>query len=173
MIRGRRLRSALDRRCLRLTRLGELDAHAFDGLLCRPRFVQSCVLHGDGCRINAGGDHRNANDAFQRRVVKYVILTHADIDHIGNAAELKRISGAKLVIHAEDAPILAGKKGFRGGKSLLGFIMGLIIRLLPFHPVDPDIVLQGDSEIEVLKIIDTSLADYYLRAVFVFMNREK
>ncbi len=93
--------------------------------------------------------HKNPSD------IKYVFLTHGDIDHIGSAAKLKTITGAKLVIHAGDAPILAGKKPFRGGKGLIGIIFKLLVPLLRFRPVEPDIILQGDSEMEGFKIVST------------------
>jgi hydroxyacylglutathione hydrolase len=41
--------------------------------------------------------------------IKYIFLTHADIDHIGSAADLKEATGARLIIHSADAPILSGK----------------------------------------------------------------
>ena len=40
--------------------------------------------------------------------IKYIFITHADLDHIGGAAEMKKSTGAKLVIHAGDAGVLAG-----------------------------------------------------------------
>ncbi len=87
--------------------------------------------------------------------IKYIILTHADIDHIGNAAELKKITGAKLVIHTGDVSILNGKMRARGNRGLTGVIVNFLIRLVPFQPIEPDIILQGDSEIESVKIICT------------------
>lgn len=39
-------------------------------------------------------------------VLKYIILTHAHIDHIMHADELRSSCGAKIAIHEEDAPLL-------------------------------------------------------------------
>lgn len=87
--------------------------------------------------------------------IKFIILTHADIDHIGSAAELKRTTGAKLVIHADDAPILRGKQSFATVRGPLGFILKLAMSLMRYHPAEPDIILSGDSEIEGFRIIHT------------------
>jgi hydroxyacylglutathione hydrolase len=87
--------------------------------------------------------------------IKYIILTHADVDHIGSAAELKRITGAKLVIHVDDAPILRGKQSFKTIRGPLGFIFKLAMGLMRYRPAEPDVVLSGDSEIEGFRIICT------------------
>jgi hydroxyacylglutathione hydrolase len=85
--------------------------------------------------------------------MRFIILTHADIDHSGSAAELKRMTGAKLAIHADDAPILRGQESPKTIRGPLGFIAKLAMRLLPFRPADPDVILTGDSEIEGFRII--------------------
>ena len=85
--------------------------------------------------------------------IKFIILTHADIDHIGSAAELKRMTGARLAIHADDAPILRGKQSFKTLRGPLGFLFKLAMRLTHFHPVEPDIILIADSEIGGFRII--------------------
>ena len=39
--------------------------------------------------------------------LRQIIVTHAHIDHIGGAAQLKRITGAPVLFHKADLPILA------------------------------------------------------------------
>jgi glyoxylase-like metal-dependent hydrolase (beta-lactamase superfamily II) len=85
--------------------------------------------------------------------IKFIILTHADIDHVGSAAELKSMTGARLAIHTDDAPILRGKQSFKTIRGPLGFIFKLAMRLIRYHPAEPDIILSADSEIEGFKII--------------------
>jgi hydroxyacylglutathione hydrolase len=86
--------------------------------------------------------------------IKFIILTHADIDHIGSAAELKRMTGARLAIHADDAPILRGKQSFKRIRGPLGFIFKLATNfIIRYPPAEPDIILGADSEIEGFRII--------------------
>jgi len=106
-------------------------------------------MPGNARRIVAyvGRLGRNLSD------VKLIVLTHADLDHVGSAAELKRMTGAKIAIHADDAPILRGRESFKTIKGALGFVATLAMRLVPFHPADPDITLTADSGIEGFRII--------------------
>jgi metallo-beta-lactamase class B len=51
---------------------------------------------------------------FRMRDVRYLLVDHAHFDHMGGLAELKRLSGAKLVAGTKDVPDLeAGKAGIR------------------------------------------------------------
>lgn len=45
--------------------------------------------------------------------VRSIVLTHAHPDHAGSAAELRRLTGASIYIHAEDAELLR-----KGGMTL-------------------------------------------------------
>jgi hydroxyacylglutathione hydrolase len=85
--------------------------------------------------------------------IKFIILTHADIDHAGSAAELKRMTGARLAIHADDAPILRGKQSLKTIRGPLGFIVKLAMSFMRYHRVEPDIILSADSDIEDFRII--------------------
>jgi len=42
--------------------------------------------------------------------LRYIVLTHCDIDHIGSVARLKELTGAKVAIHQLDGPVLAGEQ---------------------------------------------------------------
>ncbi len=87
--------------------------------------------------------------------VSHVILTHGDIDHIGSAAELKKLTDGKLVIHAGDAPILAGKAHFKTIGGVVGVFFGLLMPLLRFHPVEPDVIVQNRLELAGFQLIPT------------------
>lgn len=44
--------------------------------------------------------------SIENKNVKYILLTHGHFDHIGGAKALKEKTGAQVVIHSEDAPML-------------------------------------------------------------------
>jgi glyoxylase-like metal-dependent hydrolase (beta-lactamase superfamily II) len=87
--------------------------------------------------------------------IKYVILTHADIDHIGSAAEIKKITGAQLVIHTNDALILSGKRQSKTIKGPIGLLMKVMLSFMHYHPVEADIIIKEDTEIAGFKVVHT------------------
>ena len=51
--------------------------------------------------------------------IRYIVLTHSDMDHVGSAARLKELTGAAVAIHWLDAPVLAGtEKSAKGGRLM-------------------------------------------------------
>jgi hydroxyacylglutathione hydrolase len=44
--------------------------------------------------------------ARRQLILKQIIVTHAHIDHIGGAAQLRRVTGAPVLFHPADLPIL-------------------------------------------------------------------
>jgi hydroxyacylglutathione hydrolase len=90
-----------------------------------------------------------------RKEIKLIILTHSDIDHSGSAAELKRITGAKVAIHGGDAASLSGDKELKTVKGFIGVIFRLMTRFMKFQSIKPDIVLKDGEEIDNLKVIHT------------------
>lgn len=87
--------------------------------------------------------------------VCYAVFTHADVDHVGSAAELKKLTGAKVAIHAGDAPIISGEKEFKSMAGPLGLLLKLIARLMHFQPVKPDFILEDGVEIGGLMVLHT------------------
>ena len=51
--------------------------------------------------------------------VDEIWLTHADIDHMGSTAALRAGSGANVVAHQADAPLVAGQSHRELGLSLI------------------------------------------------------
>ncbi len=87
--------------------------------------------------------------------IKMIILTHSDIDHSGSAAELKRITGAKVAIHSGDAPSLSGDKELKRVKGFIGVMFRLMARFMRFQTIKPDIILKDGDEIDNLTVIHT------------------
>ncbi len=79
--------------------------------------------------------------------LKTIILTHCDIDHIGNALELRNLTGAKIAAHPQDAEVIAGKKARitpRGGMRILFKLLGSFMRVNPFQV---DILINDNDSI--------------------------
>jgi len=66
---------------------------------------------------------------------KHIIVTHADGDHIGGLSHLKRVTGAKVVAHTEEA------KRIENPAQTEGFAAA---RLGPFEPCKVDVKVQED-----------------------------
>jgi glyoxylase-like metal-dependent hydrolase (beta-lactamase superfamily II) len=58
--------------------------------------------------IDPGGDLEIIEDYLKKLKlkVKYIILTHGHVDHIGALASLKRTTGAEILIHSKDSAML-------------------------------------------------------------------
>lgn len=87
--------------------------------------------------------------------VSYIILTHPDADHSGSAAELRRLTGAKLAIGEADAPRLSGEKKLKEASGLGGAMAKLFGSFMKVERCKPDLTLQDGSTIGPLTIIDT------------------
>ena len=54
--------------------------------------------------------------------IKHIVLTHHDLDHVGNTAKLQKLTNAKLYASAEDIPYIMGLKTRPGIKRVFSFI---------------------------------------------------
>ena len=87
--------------------------------------------------------------------VETIVLTHPDFDHSGSVFELKQLTGAKVAIHALDAPRLAGEKPLKEAKGASGYLMKAFSSLMRFKPVAADILLKEGAFVGPLEIIET------------------
>ena len=87
--------------------------------------------------------------------ISLIVLTHSDIDHIGSAEELKRITGGRLAIGKEDAPVLSGTASMKKPKGILGGVMGIAEHIMTFKPAQPDLLLEDGDVINDFKVIGT------------------
>lgn len=95
-------------------------------------------------------------DTLQRKQsdLKTIILTHCDIDHTGNALELRNLTGAKIAAHPHDADIIAGEKTrmtHQVGMSSLFKIVGSFLRVKPFHV---DLLIKENDNVSGFTVLD-------------------
>ena len=92
--------------------------------------------------------------AFEK--IKYIILTHSDIDHTGSVIDLKNATGALVAIHEKEVSYLLGEKkrkleGVIG--EMIGLIFGILLKMMKTQNVVPDITLKEGDFIGGLKVI--------------------
>ena len=79
--------------------------------------------------------------------ITLIIVTHAHIDHAGNADEIRRLSGAPLLAHKADLPYFLGEKKMHFcATGWFGHVFkqtGAIQK--PYTPFKPDILLQENE----------------------------
>jgi glyoxylase-like metal-dependent hydrolase (beta-lactamase superfamily II) len=63
--------------------------------------------------------------------IKHLIITHGHVDHAGSAAEISRLTGAKVYVHANDLALTSkGEAGYDGITVTPGIIPKLVYRLV-------------------------------------------
>jgi metallo-beta-lactamase class B len=77
---------------------------------------------------------------FRFSDIKILLATHAHFDHVGAMSEIKKITGAKMMINENDAPVLTD-----GGNS--DFVFGG--KGSTFQPVKADRLLHGNDTIKL------------------------
>lgn len=84
-------------------------------------------------------EHNIAELGFKVTDVKFLLNSHAHMDHAGGLAELKKVTGAKLIASEGDAPLLrrGGHGDFRFGDRLT------------FPPVAPDQIVHDGEAIKL------------------------
>jgi len=83
--------------------------------------------------------------------IKVIVITHAHVDHAGNAVKLKALSGAQIIAHEGDLPYFLGEKKMHF--CLTGWAGWLLNKLgankQPYERFSPDILLTGDDEFDL------------------------
>ncbi|HNS51035.1 MAG TPA: MBL fold metallo-hydrolase [Anaerolineae bacterium] len=85
-------------------------------------------------------------------LLRLVLLTHGDFDHIGNAAALRSAFGAPLAMHSEDAGMAERGDMFAGRRrprALVRALVPLLVRLRPADRFSPDALLEGGEGLAV------------------------
>ncbi len=113
----------------------------------------NCYILGDegtqqGVVIDPGGDSEiiEAHLKKLKLKVEHIILTHGHIDHIGALSQLKKTTGAAILIHSKDSAMLRDPSQnlslFSGGRT----VAPKADRLLE----EGDIIQCGETKLEVL-----------------------
>lgn len=69
-------------------------------------YVLTDEISGKTAVIDAGACTPQLKQALEGKDVQYILLTHGHFDHILGVAELKKLTGAQVCIHAADAVCL-------------------------------------------------------------------
>jgi hydroxyacylglutathione hydrolase len=100
-----------------------------------------------------GAEHRllRTIQELGRGELRLIFITHAHLDHYGNAAAVRSLTGAPLAVHPADAPAM------QRGETIIGSARGrgrLAQRLMPFvqsflrpTPTNPDLLLEDGQDL--------------------------
>lgn len=94
---------------------------------------------------------------FELSALKYIFLTHTHYDHAGSVSALKKLTGAKVIVHNSEADNLG--KGFtpipKGTTTLFKFISfmgrkgpGIEKLVASYQPVKPDILFESELDLK-------------------------
>lgn len=95
---------------------------------------------------------------YQPADVRAVWLTHGDVDHAGSAAALKAGSGAELVAHRDDVPMIEGQAGralgpVRGRRSLEAAFDWLVQHVVRYTPAIVDHQVEDGEELGAWRVV--------------------
>jgi glyoxylase-like metal-dependent hydrolase (beta-lactamase superfamily II) len=85
--------------------------------------------------------------------LKTILLTHCDIDHIGNAREIRQITGAAIAAHPLDADIIAGKKPRQTPRKTMQILFKLLRLVLQVKPFLVDEIIDDGDTIAGLRVL--------------------
>ncbi len=102
---------------------------------------------------------------YQKEDIKYIVITHAHMDHVGSLAVLKQATGAKIVASEKEKEFIEGRRMLCSMKreGLGGKVFKMILFLLEkfaakYEPAKLDIPFDGNEEKEAvrgIRIINT------------------
>ena len=80
-------------------------------------YIVGCERTKTAAVIDPGGDAQDILMALAKSnlTVKYLLNTHGHFDHVGANKEMKEATGAELLIHAKDAPMITQVSGMAMG----------------------------------------------------------
>lgn len=135
------------------------DIHQVDGVNANVFLV----IDGKELTVIDTGMPRNAGKILahihkigrQPSDISRIILTHCHIDHVGSAQELKKLTNAKVAVHQEDAPFVAGEKMLPRSRGATGILFKAGSFFFRSKPVQPDLILKESDKVGTLIVIHT------------------
>ncbi|NMB33878.1 MAG: MBL fold metallo-hydrolase [Clostridium sp.] len=114
-------------------------------------FSSNCYIVGknnEGIIIDPGCDPDKIMEVVQKRnlSIKYIIITHGHIDHMISTEEIRKRTGADVLIHEDDAEMLINSEL----NDALGFGMGKICKKADRLLQDGDIIEVGGISFEII-----------------------
>ncbi|TET17413.1 MAG: MBL fold metallo-hydrolase [Dehalococcoidia bacterium] len=107
-------------------------------------FASNCYIVGsksnkEGMIIDPGDEAKQILKRVKQLAldIKLIVLTHGHIDHTGALKEVREVTGAEVVIHADDAKSLKERS--------LSNLFGLLYPI----PPPPDRLLKGGDSIDI------------------------
>jgi glyoxylase-like metal-dependent hydrolase (beta-lactamase superfamily II) len=88
--------------------------------------------------------------------IEYILITHSHMDHAGNAAMIKELSGAQVIAGAPDVPCIEGredrwKSGVSKSAQVLDKLPGAVLEMyMKFKPFTVDRTVSDGDVIEEL-----------------------
>jgi hydroxyacylglutathione hydrolase len=162
----------------------ELEVTPGIHLLESLRFANCYLIAGDELTLIDTGLPRNAGkvltyiaERLQRRRsdLTTIVLTHHHFDHTGSAAELRRLTNAKIAVHRDEIDYVTGAKTQAMHKGLTGMLFKAASPFFKAAPIQPDIILGDGDAVAGLTVLHTpghtpgsiSLHDPGRRTLFV------
>lgn len=111
-------------------------------------YIIGCEKTKEAVIIDPGAEGKRILKKVEALGIKvcYIILTHGHIDHIGALDEVQKGTGAKVLIHAEDADMLTDS-----GKNLSTYV-GPATKMCAADQLikEGDIIRFGEEQMEVI-----------------------
>jgi glyoxylase-like metal-dependent hydrolase (beta-lactamase superfamily II) len=150
-------------------------------------FTNCYLLEGDGLAlVDTGWPGRLRplmkkahKSGFDLQQVDKIILTHHHLDHASNTATLKELSGAELLAHSLDVPVIDGSSPPPPGSDICmagkaaRMAPGVFSRIMSYHPVHVEHHLEDGDELDFLPGWEVIHLPGHTRGSVGLLNREK
>lgn len=121
--------------------------------LIHARIAQAILVEGPPLTLidtgAAGSVPRIAREVRRagRRLedIEQIVITHAHADHIGSAAELRELTGARVLVHPADGDVACGRRPPYpiSSRGVVGAILSPATVLLQHRTAFPPVVVDG------------------------------